>query len=201
MKAIYPKQKHFQGEFHSWRSTSRNQAYWGMLTLRLWKQATGGMCVTRHCPPMTENSNMLPLGLVWQGEGNVALATMSDWLDMVVQEMSEEWTWFRVILGARLVFQAGHFGCRVQGSFSFSEGYQFLTRPLCGCLASSLMFSSSILYIPTCSLKALSQPHQVIAHLFPNMHIQIICHDIQLLFGFEEWMGERLIICLSMMCK
>lgn len=35
---------------------------------------------------------MLPPGLVAQGEGNVALATMSDLLDGAVQEGSEEWT-------------------------------------------------------------------------------------------------------------
>lgn len=43
----------------------------------------------------------------------MALATMTDLLSMAVQEESEEWTWFRVILGARLVCQAWHFGCHV----------------------------------------------------------------------------------------
>lgn len=43
----------------------------------------------------------------------MALPTTSDLLDMVVQEASKEWTWFRVIFGARLVCQAWHFGCHV----------------------------------------------------------------------------------------
>lgn len=43
----------------------------------------------------------------------MALPAMSDLLNTVVQEGSEEWTWFRVVLGARLVCQAWHFGCHV----------------------------------------------------------------------------------------